>query len=166
MAKKSKSKLKEKLKKASKATGFAVLIPFKSLMIKILNKKGIKHDNTIKDVAIKFYENVLKKDFETETAIVKFEDLVENLTDVAVDAIVKAIISFIKNIKKKKDEGKPMTDIENDIAEGMKKIEEKIKEEAKEEAQLNIGKWLTKPQTLFIISILVTVIITLLSRKK
>lgn len=161
-----KRKLKEKLNKAKKGKGFALLIPFKGILRKALEKKRIKNDGSIKDIAVKFYEHIVKKDFETENAFLSYEDAVDNLTDVAIDAIVKAIISFIKNVRKKKSEGKELTPIEKGIFEGTEKIEKKLKEEVKEEAEQKVGALVLNPKTLIIVGVILFITLTFLFSKK
>ncbi len=114
------------------AAALAPLIPLKPMMRKILDKKGIKHSKTLKDIANKFYNDVIKK---TPTAKANTFDYLEcdlddytenNIIDAAID-IVTAIINFIKDIKNKAKKGTLLTDTEQDILDGSDSAVNKIK---------------------------------------
>ena len=105
------------------AAALLPLLPLKPMMIKILNKKGVKRGNTLKDVANAFYNNVIKPHpiAKANTFDYPEHDLdnytENNIIDVAID-IVEQIISFIKSLKAKAAKGGLLTDIEKDIVGG------------------------------------------------
>lgn len=53
-------KLGDKAKSLGKDAPFAVLLPFKGVMKKKLDKAGITHDNSLKDISIKFAKSLGK----------------------------------------------------------------------------------------------------------
>ena len=105
------------------AAALLPLLPLKPMMIKILNKKGVKRGNTLKDVVNAFYNNVIKPHpiAKANTFDYPEHDLdnytENNIIDVAID-IVEQIISFIKSLKSKAAKGGLLTDIEKDIVGG------------------------------------------------
>lgn len=154
------NKVKEKIKGFVQNVGkFGVLIPFKSLLAAFLNKKGIKHDNTIEDIATKFYLHVIQK-----KPVENFEGKkVNNFLDpVMVTTIISAILGFIRAAKEKKEKGGQLTDTENFIVSGAEKISDTALGFARDEAKMKIGSFVFSP--IGIISILV--IVFLLFKKK
>jgi hypothetical protein len=87
-----------KIKNASLKAKFATLMPFKPLMVKILDKKGIKHTNDIQDIALKFYELITGKKLE-RTYRFDGDAVTEHfaVTATMVTTIVVTIINFFKS---------------------------------------------------------------------
>jgi hypothetical protein len=114
------------------AVALAPLLPLKPMMKKVLNKKGVKHSNTIKDIANKFYNEVVHKSSTAKANTFDYpernlEDCTENnIVEEAID-IVEAIVNFIKNIKAKAAKGTLLTDTEKDILDGSNSAVKKIK---------------------------------------
>lgn len=132
------NKAKEKIKGFIKNVGaFGVLIPFKSLLANALNRKGVKHDGTIEDIAVKFYNTFINKKSNYEQY--------NHLDPVIVSTIIGAILSFIRAAKEKKKQGGQLSDTEEFIVNGADKISSVALGAAKEEASLKIGNFLLSP---------------------
>jgi hypothetical protein len=105
--KKATKKIGEKIKDVAKNLKpedalFLPLIPFKALLRKRLDKRGIKYkSSSLKNLAIAFYNAEVKGK--------NFEDLEENLVDDTA-TIIKAIINFITKIKEKRAAGTATAD--------------------------------------------------------
>lgn len=104
--KKGKSKIGEKLKNAinkvkdkGKDAALVPLLPFKGAMKKALKKRGVKHGKSLRDIAEKFYLNVIKQG-----------QNFESVDPVTLGIIVPAIVDFFKNLLDKAKTGKASTE--------------------------------------------------------
>jgi len=155
------------------AAALLPLLPLKPMMKKLLNKKGIKYSNKLKDISNKFYNEVIKKhpsaydDFEYPQH--DLDNYTENnIIDVAIE-IVEEIIKFIKGIKDKASKGTLLTDIEKDVLDGSNDAVNKIKKKGRKGGHGGMGR--KKPMNMKIIGIgagviILIIILVMVFRKK
>lgn len=123
-----KKKKKDKTKKS--VASFTTLALFKPVMKKALDKRGIKHSNKIDDIALKFYENIVKASKHYEQ---------EHLTEEIIESVIAAIVNFIRGLKDRKNKGGDLSKEEQDILDMSEKVSEKVDEVKKEETESAIG---------------------------
>lgn len=130
-------KIKDVAKKLSPADAiYLPLLPFKLVMLKQLQKKGIKTGKTMPEVAFNFAKHIVKKenldDEETKTTGEKLQDVAGTVQQVggvvgSAAGIVKIIISFFKKNDQKVKDGTASAD-EMDMKlgaeEGLKALDE------------------------------------------
>lgn len=151
---------------------FVVLAPFKGAMKKALKSKGVPYKDSMKDIATKFVDHVIKKNPAYEHSLASFqsyealqnvrevEDLgnladnyekVDNLAPMAVAAIITAVISFFDNLKKKKESGVPMSETEETMYKMSQEAAKNADELIRQEQQKAVGGFVLDNKTLIII---------------
>lgn len=140
-------KVKDKMGDLAEKVGFAVMIPYKPVMVSILKKRGhnISNSAPIASVSTLFYDAVIKgkTNFNYANYSQKFKHLSEDVTNTAIGAgsvalaattgvppgvsagIIKAILAWFKKIKEKKDQGATLSPEENIAVQADEQIEAK-----------------------------------------
>ncbi|NMD01073.1 MAG: hypothetical protein GYA62_15325 [Bacteroidales bacterium] len=123
-AKKTVNKLKE-------AGGFAILLPFKLAMRKLIVSKGKTPETNFDKLCLQFKAVVIdgKESFEMQT--------LESLDPVTVTVVISAITGFFKALRDKKKSGKELTKFENEALQLAEEGSEIIKDEIRTEAKLS-----------------------------
>lgn len=146
-----KGKIKAKLKKAvqkvkqaakkvaskTKDVAFAPILPFKGVMRKALDRKGIKYDpNSLSQIAALFVHHVVKGNYGHFNYNLLYNgpqhrmyidgDTPQNIVaDVAL-TLVTTIINYLKNLKEKKDSGQPLTADEEQVLDAAGKVADQV----------------------------------------
>lgn len=119
--------LKNKISNAASSGSFAVLAPYKPLMILALKSKGhsVSNSDSIKDISLLFYQSVIQNrqsfDFrkqhldptDTSSLLVNPVDGSKNpVSPSQVKTIILQVVSYIKNVIDKKTAGQSLTPTE------------------------------------------------------
>lgn len=166
--------------------GFAILLPFKGMMRKRLEKKNVKHDGSLKSIAIAFAKHVSGgKNFEN---FVDINNPSYNAADPAMVAgsvagaavgnpqaiaeIIKIVVDFIKGAKAKKEKadiqresGVPVTDPPTPDEEEIAVEADEVAEEtvrAADNTPFDIMEIITSPYFLIVAAIIVSVIVAMM----
>jgi hypothetical protein len=153
------NKAKKLVKKAilapAKAAQFAVLIPFRPAMEKMLKTRGVNPAKKFSEVIKQFHDTVLKKNFENQISNADeygvIFDSQENLVDDVAGGIITAILEFFKRIKDKKKNGEKLTPEEEKIAAAAENIDTAVREAARDGIEETIGEKLTSPTGLIVV---------------
>jgi len=113
-------KIGDRIGDALKAAAFSPLLPFKGMMRKMLVKKGLKPSKRFGDMAIMFFENIVKKHGH-------YEEHPDHILPVA---IIPPIIAFIKDVISKKKAGAKLTSEEKVVADTAQSALTKVEADA------------------------------------
>lgn len=140
--------LKDKVKKSP----FLVLVPYKNLMQKKLKKKGITPKNDIKELAIQFYnEFVKRRNYDEYGMEIPYTDITVNhadnhadprVTPEVVAQIIPAIINMLKNLISSIKSGKETDPELKEAAENAENEIKNIENKMKEDKDTGTAKWL------------------------
>lgn len=160
MAKRTKGKLAQKIKKTLKKVGSVAadapllpIFPFIIVMKKMLKDKGLPVGENNRDVVKSFYQNIVRKHK-------SFDDQRENLVEDIV-SIVKDIIGFFAKAKLKKDKGEGTKDEQTAVKLATKVIETPVTDEKPTKNIIPGGK-----NTLFIVGGLAAAVVAFTVLKK
>lgn len=138
------------LKDKAKKSPFLVLLPYKKLMQKKLKKKGITPKNDIKELAIQFYnEFVKRRNYDEYGMEIPYTDITVNHADPPVPpevvsqmipAIINLLKNLISNIKSGKETDPELREAAENAEREIKKIEKKLKDEGT--GGTGTAKWL------------------------
>lgn len=158
----------EKLKTALNSKGALVLLPYKSLMVNLLKKKGlpVSKSTKIEEVAILFYKSVILgrqnfknlqhlSDVELDSISSKHADVFGSVTEGVTKGMIKkdqmtakqkkfndiflAILKWIKNALDKKKKGQQLSEDEKEVENSPMPEIEKTPEKKKKK-----GNWFTR----------------------
>jgi len=138
--KKTALKAKKVLKKAGNVAVFAPLIPFKSILQKILSKKGVNTKYmSLPELAKQFHNKIVapKNNFQPIPEYINFES--DNLIEESIP-LVTAIIKYIKELRDEYKAGKKLDVDSESLVKATNKIEKKLSEKAIKEAQSQTTK--------------------------
>jgi hypothetical protein len=146
------------LKDAGDIAKYAVLLPFKPMMVSVLKKKGegVNLSTPMKTLAPLFYERVILKKTK-----VNYESY-ENLDPVSIGAIIGAILDFIKGLQKSKDEGQPLDAEQTDI---LSKSNEAATEVVKTESEVTLKSNWFKENKFLVIGVLAVIVFVAIKKK-
>lgn len=123
---------------------FQPLLPLKPVMMAALKLKGLSTSGSIREVALRFYDNIVKRNNFDEGSLddrypTISEPVYQNYTDpdnfdpATVTAIVSAIIGYVKKVKEKKAAGEKLTKTQEAVNRVTDEVEQRY-DEAKTEA--------------------------------
>jgi len=138
--KKTAARAKKVIKKAGNVAVFAPLIPFKSILQKILSKKGINTKNmSLPELAKQFHNKIVapKNNLQPIPEYLNFES--DNLIEESIP-LVTAIIKYIKELRDEYKAGKKIDADSTQLAKATVTIEKKLTEKAVKEAQTQTTK--------------------------
>jgi len=134
LIRKTKSKVKKAVNKLKEIGGFAVLLPFRKPMEKLLSSKGVTPADKFDDLVQQFHSVVIEKKSSYDDP----PKPLEHLLPVVIGTIIQAVVAFFKGLKEKKESGAKMSDSENtalDLAEtASAEIVDEVQTEAKTQA--------------------------------
>lgn len=160
-----KNKRKSKAAERKQKMKWALLVPFKPVMLKALKKKGFDlKGKKISEIATRFKEIVINKknNFETDVSMFETDAEEQHIIAEAASGIIKGILEFIKGLFKKKEQGAELSETEREIVEGAEKVSATIDEGKKEVVSDSVGEIVTKYWWLILIAL---VAIFLIMRK-
>lgn len=153
-----KSKADRKKKRKEKGgAGWLIMTPWRPVLMAILKKKGLPHKGTNKELAMRFYKEVLKKPLPSmyegdgNYYDANFTGMMKGHTEGGIDIIVGAIITWIKNLKKKKENGEPMTAEEEKLLEISESAARSGEQMIKDEAEEGIGAWILENKMIVLV---------------
>ena len=131
---KGKAKFKKLMDKVKAAPGkvlqsaeevpFVALLPFKEVMKKALDAKGVTHTNFLHDIAPKFAKTLAKGHFADFAA--DHDGQGYNLGEDVAAGIISSIINYFKTLHAKKASGQPMTQGEEQVLSEADKVADGI----------------------------------------
>lgn len=141
--------------KAKQIGGFAILAPISPVLKAGLRARGLSTSGTLQEVAIRFYNEVVRKNsYDEFNTFGSFYDNVEqaqepevkinNIEPATISIIVTAIVSFVKKLKAKKEQGEPLTKTQQKIVDTSDTLNKEIEEVAKDEIEMRITDGIKK----------------------
>lgn len=131
----------------------AILLPFKGMMIKALNRQGIaaSKKDKMKELVTKFLKHIVRKEapqFYPESAVNKLEVTPEDAEHAAIGAIIGTIIDavkrFVQFLKDKKKSGEPLTSSQEDILVTADNAARQFEDYKREQVRHEIGGFVDK----------------------
>lgn len=176
-----KSKTQNFIQKAKDAGGFALLIPFKNLMVNALRARGIRHGSSLSDIATSFFQNIVRRNSFDENGAFGHDDLflvsteyatlpddvtkVDSLEPATITVIVTAIVKYIKTIKDRKEANEPLTPLQEKVAVAAEKVNEVKDSEIRAATNEEVGS-IVNDNAHIIVGVLVLGFLLLMYRAK
>lgn len=122
----------------AKFGAIGVLIPFKGIMSKRLQKDGVAVPEKLDDIAVLFFDRYIKKDKKESYEVGNF------IPPQLVAGIVQGVIAFFKNLIDRKKNGEKLTPAEEEMANKAVQVDEEITKATNDITEETIGEYFIK----------------------
>lgn len=123
---------------------YVSLLPFKGMMQKELDSKGIKHSGTLHELAPLFLKHIVHEESHSFEYHNNFDLESHNIVEEVASGIITAILEFIKGLKKKAASGLGLTPTEANILNGATQVSNATMRIAKTQVEIAISEKIRK----------------------